>query len=156
MALTPSGSRVLPSNRKIAIERDTAGTGRIRGNLSDEARLTVRFSSETRPDSDKVCWIGARLDKMSWVGARLDEVSWVEARLDKMSWVEARLDEGSWVGARLDEGPWVGSRLAEESRAAARLSQGFSNGERLGDCFIKVLAMVGVYFFLFNIIVLIQ
>ena len=31
IAFTPSGARALPNNRKIAIERETAGTGRIRG-----------------------------------------------------------------------------------------------------------------------------
>ena len=31
IALTPIGERILPSKRKMAIARDTAGTGRIRG-----------------------------------------------------------------------------------------------------------------------------
>lgn len=35
MALTPMGARIFPRSRKIAIARDTAGTGLMRGALAE-------------------------------------------------------------------------------------------------------------------------
>ena len=43
MALTPMGERVFPRSRKIAIARDTAGTGRMRGARSMGLLVWVTF-----------------------------------------------------------------------------------------------------------------